>query len=73
MNDWIPITERLPEMWAPVLITDGKIVTCAELSDTSRMWWTGHGFGGYEWEFDFEYEAVTHWMPLPEPPNKTTS
>jgi len=26
------------------------------------------GFGGYEWEWDFDFMDITHWMPLPEPP-----
>jgi hypothetical protein len=31
--------------------------------------WTSHECGGYEWEFDFDERAVTHWMPLPPLPN----
>lgn len=26
------------------------------------------GFGGYEWDWDFEWEDLTHWMPLPVAP-----
>lgn len=35
--------------------------------------WNGAGFGGYEWEWNWErasepWEGVTHWQPLPAPP-----
>jgi len=49
-------------------------VTAAQYSPIGNqgslsVWWDGHCFQGYEWEFDFEAEQVTHWMALPEPPS----
>ena len=62
---WIPVSERLPEEYEPVLVYNpnvdhGKTVMEATRSDN-----------GWKTEFDFEaYEnnEITHWMPLPEPP-----
>ena len=68
---WIPVTERLPEICGmPVLMV--------------AVNWYGEqkvvkGFTNYEYPVDFltnekEYDncwgmwLVTHWMPLPEPP-----
>ena len=62
---WISIKDKMPERRVGVLITDGQIVTCAEWDGD---WWGSHGFSGYEWEFDFDERFVTHWMPLPKPP-----
>jgi hypothetical protein len=30
----------------------------------------GAGFGGYEWEWDFREENVTHWAELPKGPGE---
>ena len=57
---WIPVTERLPEDGAEVLAfnkTGFAYVDC----------WTDG-----KWKInsmvDEEHESVTHWMPLPQPP-----
>lgn len=72
--EWISVKDRLPKWKEGVLVTDGNVVTVASLDywDGWPKWWDGHGFSGYEWEFDFsnnfEDGKVTHWMPLPNPP-----
>ena len=67
MSQWINIRDRLPEYFVGVLITDDKIITCAELYDNSKsIVWIGHGFGGPEWDWDFDSKDITGWMPLPE-------
>ena len=74
---WIPVTERLPKG------ADGKSVCEMVIVQTNHYFirpqvcvgW----LNGYWWylildEDDFytkwEFEAVTHWMPLPEPPKE---
>lgn len=56
---WIPVSERLPERGDRVLTCSGDIMEIQELS-----------FGG-AWENDGgdiqEFEAVSAWMPLPDP------
>lgn len=57
-SEWISVEERLPE-------TEGKYLVC-----------TANGMVYIEWFIDdycdghpsWGHYAVTHWMPLPEPP-----
>ena len=63
---WIPVSERLPEDRATVLVAfkNREILTAT---------YYGHyeGFGGVENYWDIEgwhSGEVTHWMPLPQPP-----
>ncbi len=68
--NWIALKDQLPPKNVGVLVSDGVIVTAAQWSPIfeGKPWWSGHEFSGYEWEFDFSHESITHWMPLPEPP-----
>ncbi|AAQ73407.1 gp61 [Burkholderia phage Bcep1] len=45
-------------------------VTAAKLDSGTRYgtWFRGAEHGGWEWEWDFAADDVTHWMPLPAPP-----
>lgn len=69
---WIDISNYLPKEGDGIIVTDGKIVTVASLEylKGKPFWWSGHGFGGDEWEFEFSEvfssNEITHWMPLPE-------
>lgn len=68
---WIPVEERLPENGVPVLINyiasdDGKYHPdgTAVWTDYGCFWWEG----SLE-DCDTEVAVpITHWMPLPEPP-----
>jgi hypothetical protein len=57
MSQWIPVDERLPPEETRLLAYDGDKVFESE-------YWNGN----WEWCAD-----VTHWMPLPEPPEVTQS
>jgi hypothetical protein len=63
---WIPVTERLPEEGAEVLVRTSGALASTEIAaltvGTTRREWEdlrGELFLG---------DDVTHWMPLPEPP-----
>ena len=54
---WIPVTERLPEDASTVLAIDND-------GTISSAYYVGRWHSGG----DLDEDAVTHWMPLPEPP-----
>lgn len=62
---WIPVTERLPDDGEHALVVRVDYVTNTPFHDLlwfdSGAWWNRHFKGDY---------AVTHWMPLPEPPKE---
>lgn len=70
---WIPVEEHLPENGVPVLInyiasSDGKYHPdgTAVWTDYGCFWWEG----SLE-DCDTEVAVpITHWMPLPEPPEE---
>lgn len=70
---WIPVKERLPENGVPALINyigndDGKYHPdgTAAWTDHGCFWWEG----SLE-DCDTEVAVpITHWMPLPEPPEE---
>lgn len=62
---WIPVTERLPEQTSRCLVARWDYVTDKPFIDIlwfeKGIWWNRLHVGNY---------AVTHWMPLPEPPKE---
>lgn len=55
MNDWIPVTERLPDEAGVYLVTDsgGEVVRYVfNMNESSREFW---------------YRNVVAWMPQPGP------
>jgi hypothetical protein len=59
--EWISVTERLPETkgWYFVWVNNGVDVnTCNKCY-----------YGGERFSDIMGFPPVTHWMPLPEPPN----
>lgn len=68
---WISVEERLPEPGERVLATNGNIVGEAYITNAlplekiSAARWKRHY--GASWMAAFDAD-VTHWMPLPEPP-----
>ena len=66
MNEWIPVTERLPEQGKRYLVVRYDYVTETPFvdilwHDAHDLWWNRLYNGQYN---------VTHWMPLPEPPKE---
>ena len=55
---WIPVTERLPENSATVLVCHKNGFV------TTNAWLDAH------WWFKNERNPITHWMPLPQPPKE---
>lgn len=66
-NRWISVKDRLPEIGKSVLIYypkwDGDEIQVAKLEDDGMMF----DICG---EFNIGTGAITHWMPLPEPPKE---
>jgi len=67
MSEWQPI-DTAPKN-TPILVTDGDVIVVVKRGEfVGKDWIDEVGFGGYEWDWNFEWEDLTHWMPLPEPP-----
>jgi hypothetical protein len=72
---WIACSEKLPDEDTPVLIVlDGEI-RMGELRRKHPSWeetWQSYEF----WDdptnegMDWDWESITHWMPLPALPNR---
>ena len=61
MSEWISVKDRLPETGVEVLAySDGDIYTVVHCIDGS--WIASSTY--------YDLYHVTHWMPLPEPPDK---
>lgn len=52
---WIPVTERLPERGAEVIVCSHRMILPVVF--TTNFWDTNHD----------NWLGITHWMPLPEP------
>lgn len=59
LNEWISVKDRLPRCGDRVIMTDGVFVCEAFLSISGK--WKRNGIDWIESE-------ITHWMPMPEPP-----
>ena len=69
--EWISVEDRLPAHGDRILITDGELMATIDIDMKfmgDGVYLDAFGFHGYEFECSMEWEDVTHWMPLPEPP-----
>jgi len=65
---WIPVSERLPEYGKAVLVmtTTSVLPRIGRHSPTISQWATTDLL----YYHDISYSQVTHWMPLPKPPDE---
>lgn len=63
MQQWISVKDRLPEEFENVIAANKR----GKAYDIDKAWWNG-----YRWDRcgKGSYRNVTHWMPLPEPPEE---
>ncbi|EAC2098901.1 DUF551 domain-containing protein [Escherichia coli] len=63
-DGWISCSEQMPKGYADVLVTDGEHVEV--------KWWDESGYWNSwtELNSDIFADEITHWMPLPEPPQE---
>lgn len=57
-SEWISVDERLPD-------ENGRFLTVDKIGDMMVCYWEKH-FGWFASVCN--KNAITHWMPLPEPP-----
>lgn len=61
MGEWIKCSEQMPVPFSNVLVTDGE--------EVEIKWWDGDDWDSWtERNSNICSDDVTHWMPLPEPP-----
>lgn len=70
VQEWIPVTERLPDL---IPCNVGTAYSEAVIAWTSGRKAMIAVWDGIDWLAPFDYweawgEEITHWMPLPEPP-----
>ena len=70
-SKWIPVTERLPEYKTKVL-TRSKMGTNGHFFYIAELWFLDNRLA---WVSNEDIEPldiaeITHWMPLPEPPEE---
>lgn len=73
---WIKVKDRKPKLKHSDDITkysDNVIVTNGKFRTSARWLYSTYG-GWYGWydDGDEEVKGITHWMPMPAPPNVST-
>ena len=69
--EWIDVNDRLPENNSDVLVYDSDYNTVYSANYNSKYFnQTGFWLNEAGGEYQYEFEYVTHWMPLPEPPKQ---
>lgn len=60
-GSWISVDDALPEEFENVIVANKR----GKIFDIDKAWWNGSGFARCGKP---NYYKVTHWMPLPKPP-----
>jgi hypothetical protein len=60
--EWISIKEKIPEIGMSVLVSDGTQICIAFIQSMNKKFTQIN-----TWDH-WIHESITHWMPLPEPP-----
>ena len=63
VQEWIPVSERLPELGERVICTDGYAVFEQYRVESSCVYGMWDRFG-----LKSPMQEVTYWMPMPQPP-----
>ena len=77
-NEWVSVEERLPELpdasWC-----SRSIIVCDKDSNVASLLWARAQVRGktverwkYHWGRIYDGPEITHWMPLPAPPETET-
>lgn len=66
MSKWIKCSDQMPEKDIDILIVDDGVVEFGIYSS----WINDAKFFTTNFEQFLKTKNVTHWMPLPEPPNE---
>ena len=68
---WVPVTERLPKEEAEIYWCYTNMGIMCECRWTNNRWGLGESD---RWGWNImdvpQYQKVTHWMPLPQPPKE---
>mgnify|MGYP007071659269 CR=1 FL=1 len=64
-DGWISVSERLPDFEVDVLVFCNGVAQWGVRSNNCRGWALATGWADYD-------DVVTHWMPMPEPPESNT-
>lgn len=78
-HPWVSVNDRLPERAGLMHDESEYVLVCEDLSDITGLsghqnvsvcGYTANGWDRYDCFGTIDPERITHWMPLPEPPEE---